>query len=110
VNRVWARVLVVMFVVGTFCAIRASACSCLVGPGPQGTCEDFKLRGPSFVDTVIDIENPPKESWRNPDQGGLSRYRFRVDENIRGFDQKEVDVYSGRGFADCSYHFRIGES
>lgn len=25
-------------------------------------------------------------------------------------DAKEVDVYSGRGGADCSYHFRLGET
>lgn len=109
-NRAWARVLMAMFAIGTFCVTRSSACSCVDGPGLPGTCGDFKLRGPSFVGTVIDIQNPPKEEWRNPDQGGFSRYRFRVDENIGGFDQKEVDVYSGRGFTDCSYHFRKGVS
>jgi hypothetical protein len=40
----------------------------------------------------------------------LSRYRFRIDENISGFEEKEVDIYSGRGGGDCSYHFRMGES
>jgi hypothetical protein len=110
VNRTWTRLLIAMFAIGTFSATRTSACSCVGGPGPKGTCGDITLRGPSFVGTVIDIENPAQTEWRNPDQGGLSRYRFRVDENLSGFDQKEVDIYSGRGFADCSYHFRKGES
>jgi hypothetical protein len=69
----------------------------------------LKPIGPSFVGTVIDIENPPDER-RGADQSGLSRYRFRVDENISGFKEKEVDVYSGRGGADCSYHFRMERS
>jgi hypothetical protein len=69
----------------------------------------LKATGASFVGTVIDIENPPDER-RGADQIGLSRYRFRVDENINGFEEKEVDVYSGRGSGDCSYHFRMGQS
>jgi hypothetical protein len=57
--------------------------------------------------TVLDIDNPP------PDEGGtgtsgLSRYRFSVDENIIGAKGGEIDVYSGRGGGDCSYHFRKG--
>jgi hypothetical protein len=58
-----------------------------------------------FVGTVLDIENPPSD-----DGGlggpGLSRYHFRIDENIAGTASKEIEVYSGRGGADCSYHFR----
>ena len=72
-------------------------------------CADLKSIGPSFVGTVINIENPPNEEVV-ADQSGLSRYRFRIDENISGFEEKEVDIYSGRGGGDCSYHFRMGES
>jgi hypothetical protein len=64
---------------------------------------------PAFVGTVIGIENPPNER-PGGDQTGLSRYRFRIDENISGFEEKEVDIYSGRVGGDCSYHFRMGES
>jgi hypothetical protein len=61
-----------------------------------------------FVGTVVDIENPPDER-RGADQSGSARYKFRVDENIHGMAAKEVDVFSGRGGADCSYHFQLGE-
>ena len=104
-----ARILVVILALETFCAHRSLACSCAVLRNRPGNCSDLKATGPSFVGTVIDIQNPPDER-RGADQSGLSRYRFRVDENISGFDEKEVDVYSGRGSADCSYHFRMGES
>jgi hypothetical protein len=81
------------------------ACSCArVAPG---TCPSIKEAGTIFVGTVIDVENPPDER-QGADQSGLSRYRFRVDENINGVDVKQIDVYSGRGGADCSYHFQLG--
>ena len=105
-----ARVLVVSLTLATFGAHRLLACSCTTGSLQiAGHCSDSKPMGPSFVGTVIDIENPPDER-RGADQTGLSRYRFRVDENIEGFAETEVDVYSGRGGADCSYHFRMGPS
>jgi hypothetical protein len=104
-----ARILVLVLAVATFGAHRSLACSCTVEADAAGTCRDLKVPGPSFVGTVVDIENPADER-RGADQSGLSRYRFRVDENISGFEEKEVDVYSGRGGADCSYHFRMGES
>jgi hypothetical protein len=109
-TAILARVLVVLLTLATFCAHRSLACSC-IGMSLQlsGHCSDSKPTGPSFVGTVIDIENPPDER-RGADQSGLSHYRFRVDENIEGFAEKEVDVYSGRGGADCSYHFRTGQS
>jgi hypothetical protein len=100
---------VIILTLAAFCTHRSLACSCAVGPQSPGNCRDLKATGPSFVGTVIDIENPPNEQ-RGADQRGLSRYRFRVDENISGFDEKEVDIYSGRGGADCSYHFRMGQS
>jgi hypothetical protein len=73
------------------------------GPAPIARKLVFPLWGQSS------IENPPDER-RGADQNGTSRYRFRVNENINGMDAKEVDVYSGRGGADCSYHFRLGET
>jgi hypothetical protein len=87
--------------------LRTLACSC--GQAGPGTCGDFAALGPSFVGTVIDVENPPDER-RDADESGLSRYRFRIEENLIGFSEKEVDIYSGRGSADCSYHFRLGQS
>jgi len=85
----------------------ARACSC-VRLGPT-TCPDFKVGGTSFVGTVIDIENPAADT-KGADQSGESRYRFRIDENINGVVAKELDVYSGRGGADCSVHFQLGKS
>ncbi len=83
------------------------SCSCAT-PAPS-KCEGFHKDGPIFVGTVVDIENPPDET-RGADQTGVSRYHFRVDENIFGISAKEVDVYSGSGGADCSYHFRTGDT
>jgi hypothetical protein len=103
------RTLVVILAFGIFCTHPAMACSCGSLPSLPGNCHEWKATGPSFVGTVIDIENPADER-RGADQSGLSRYRFRVDENISGFEEKEVDVYSGRGGADCSYHFQMGQS
>jgi hypothetical protein len=108
-SRAWVRVSIALFVVGTLGAERSPACSCLHTPRPSN-CADLKPIGPSFVGTVTDIENPPDDRRGVRDQSGLSRYRFRVDENISGFEEKEVDVYSGRGGGDCSYHFRMGQS
>jgi hypothetical protein len=104
----WVRVSIAVLVVGTFCAQRSPACSCLMVHRPSN-CADLKPIGPGFVGTVIDIENPP-DVRRGADQSGLARYRFRVDENISGFEEKEVDIYSGRGGGDCSYHFTFGIS
>jgi hypothetical protein len=109
VNRSLGCLLVVILAFGTFCAHRSLACTCVSPPNAPGHCGDLKATGPSFVGTVIEIENPPDER-RGADQSGLSRYRFRVDENISGFEEKEVDVYSGRRGADCSYHFPMGQS
>jgi len=88
------------------CSQFSLACSC-GGPGPQ-VCGGLSATDVIFVGTVLDIENPPSD-----DGGlggpGLSRYHFRIDENIAGTGSKEIDVYSGRGGADCSYHFRQNE-
>jgi hypothetical protein len=107
-GRAWIRVSIALLAAGTFFAERSPACSCATAPRPSN-CADLKPIGPSFVGTVIEIENPPNER-DVADQSGLSRYRFRINENISGFEEKEVDISSGRGGGDCSYHFRMGES
>jgi hypothetical protein len=101
------RYLLTLVAVVGFCIPVSWACSC--GRSAPGTCPDIKKVGSSFVGKVIDIENPPDER-RGADQSGTSRYRFRVDENISGVDVKELDVYSGRGGADCSCHFQLGDT
>ncbi|HVZ18256.1 MAG TPA: hypothetical protein VG897_14135, partial [Terriglobales bacterium] len=83
------------------------ACSCS-SPGPA-PCGDLKNAGMAFVGTVTHIENPPDEK-KGTFQGGTSRYRFTVDEDINGMKANEVDVYSGRGGADCSFHFSLGKT
>jgi len=71
-----------------------------------------------FVGTVESIENPPPDfdqaakssvDMRTVDQSGYARYHFRVDEKISGTQTTDIDVFSGRGGADCSYHFQKGE-
>ena len=92
------------------------ACSC-GGPGPV-PCREFSRTSVVFVGTVGSIQNPPPDfdqadessaDMRTVDQSGYSRYHFRVDEKISGTQTIEIDVFSERGGADCSYHFRKGE-
>jgi hypothetical protein len=100
-----ARFLALLFFI-LFCSQVSLACSCgSAGPQP---CPGLSAKDAVFVGTVLDIENPP------PDDDGLggpgvSRYHFRIDENFAGTESKEIDVYSGRGGADCSYHFKQGQ-
>jgi hypothetical protein len=61
-----------------------------------------------FVGTVITAENPPDLSMFEG-QVGQARYTFRVEEAFSSGIPKQIDVSSGRGGADCSFHFRIGE-
>lgn len=84
----------------------SAACTC-VWDEPESSCQKVNDLGVVFVGTVIDIENPPNEQERFGT--GISRYHFRVDENIHGMKLKEVDVYSGRGGGDCSFHFKKNE-
>ncbi len=83
----------------------AFACSCAqLGPAPCGGMSKSEV---IFVGTVMDVENPATE--KREDQGGISRYKFRVNEVLSGVDKTVVEVYSGRGGGDCSYHFILGQ-
>jgi hypothetical protein len=92
------------------------ACSCArSGPVP---CGEFSSTSVVFVGTVETIQNPPPDfdradessaDMRTVDQSGYSRYHFQIDEKISGTQMAEIDVFSGRGGGDCSYHFRRGE-
>lgn len=90
-------------------------CSC-GGPGPV-PCGGLSPTTFVFVGTVESIENPPPDfnqpaesrvDMRTVDQSGYSRYHFRVDEKISGIQTTDIDVFSGRGGGDCSYHFQKG--
>lgn len=82
----------------------AFACSC--ADFTPRSCNLLANRNESiFVGTVIKIENPPKEGDR---RGGIARYHFRVKEWLSRDAQTEVDVFSGRGEADCSFWFKTG--
>ena len=81
-------------------------------------CGEFSPTSLVFVGTVESIENPPPDfdqaakssvDMRTVDQSGYARYHFRVDEKISGTQTTDIDVFSGRGGADCSYHFQKGE-
>ena len=84
----------------------ARACSSSErGPGP---CRLLKEGSAIFVGTVVDVENPPNPDAKVGDSG-VSRYTFAVSETFTGVSTGEVVVYSGRGGADCSFHFKKGE-
>ena len=100
-----ARSLFVVLLVVTHLGI-ARACTC-AGRGPE-PCRLLKEASAIFLGNVVDIENPPNPESKVGDTG-VSRYRFRVDERFAGINVRDVDIYSGRGGADCSYHFRLGE-
>jgi hypothetical protein len=85
----------------------AHACSC-IGPGPQPCRLLLKESTAIFVGTVVEIENPPDPDPK-ASQAGQARYTFAVSERFAGTARGEVVVYSGRGGADCSYHFQKGE-
>jgi len=77
-------------------------------PGPTPCGGGLSANGVLFVGTVMHIDNPP------PNDGGLggpgeSQYRFHIDEKLTGTQDREIDIYSGRGGADCSYHFQLGQ-
>lgn len=64
----------------------------------------------AFVGTVLSVQNAPNDDPAARDSGtGTAHYRFRVDENFFGLPLSELDVYSGRGGADCSFHFKEGK-
>lgn len=100
-----ARVVALLLLIPS-CSQIILACSC-VSTGPQ-PCHGFSATDVVFIGTVLTIDNPPPESG-GLFGSGLSRYHFRVDENIVGADTTEIDVYSGQGGADCSYHFKKGQ-
>lgn len=91
------------------------ACSC-AEPGPV-PCGELSPTSVVFVGTVETIENPPPDfdqaassvDMRSVDQSGYARYHFRVDEKISGTQTTDIDVFSGRGGSDCSYHFEKGQ-
>jgi hypothetical protein len=56
----------------------------------------------------VEVENPPNPDSKVGDTG-QSRYTFAVSETFAGTSGGEAIVYSGRGGADCSYHFKKGE-
>ena len=104
------RLLIILFALLTACG-SVSACSCVeVGDPNPPPCARINPADVIFVGTVVEIENPAYEvSTENP-QVLLTRYRFRIDETISKLEgEKEIDVYSGRGGADCSYHFEKGK-
>jgi hypothetical protein len=83
-------------------------CSC-VDWAARGACPLMKdAKEVIFSGTVLSAENPP-ESSTIEGQVGEARYTFRVEEPFSSGVPNQVDVYSGRGGADCSVHFRIGE-
>jgi hypothetical protein len=95
-------------IVGYWSVPSSPACSC--GQPAPGKCASLKEEGDIFVGTVVAIENPPNDDPTARDPGtGVSRYHFRIDEKFTDVPGAEVDVYSGRGGADCSFHFKQGE-
>jgi hypothetical protein len=83
----------------------AFACSCSM-PGPT-PCSGLSQNEVVFVGTVMHVDNPPPDDGRLGGPGE-AHYRFHVDEKLAGTQDEEIDIYSGRGGADCSYHFQPG--
>lgn len=85
----------------------ARACSCS-GPDPLPINLLLKESDAIFVGTVVEVENPPDPDPRGPETG-QARYTFAVSEEFAGALSGKAVVYSGRGGADCSAHFKPDE-
>lgn len=80
------------------------ACSCSMPvPAP---CRGLSPSTVLFVGTVLHVDNPPADDAMG---GGEAHYRFRIDDRLAGTQDPEIDIYSGRGGGDCSYHFQQGQ-
>jgi hypothetical protein len=99
----WALVLVIWntpaLLFGCSCGDLAARGAC---PLMKNTSEVI------FSGTVLAAENPPEPSTLER-QSGQARYTFQVEEAFSTGIPKQIDVYSGRGGADCSVHFRVRE-
>ena len=84
------------------------ACGC-VTPGPVPCPDALRSDEVLFVGTVLHVDNPPPEYGGQDNNSGLSRYTFRIDERFTGSQGAVVDILSGRGGGDCSYHFQQGQ-
>jgi hypothetical protein len=99
----WA---VALFIWSTPALVFGCSCGDLVA---RGACPLMKnAEEVIFSGTVLSAENPP-EAGTIEGQVGKARHTFRVEEVFSSRIPKQVDVYSARGGADCSVHFRIGE-
>jgi hypothetical protein len=83
----------------------AFACSCVV---PNPVCQTFWNASAVFVGDVESIEDLPGEAV--PTFPSSRRVHLRVREEFRGAYVDEVDVFTGRGGADCGYAFSVGAS
>jgi hypothetical protein len=84
------------------------ACGCGM-PGPVLCPGGFGSDEVLFVGTVVHADNPAPEYGGQPNSSGLSRYTFQIDERFASAQEQMLDVYSGRGGGDCSYHFQQGQ-
>jgi len=99
------RIALLLTLAGVVCFTHeALACSCVDHIPIKCRASESNI---VFVGTVLSIDNPASD--RSNDQGGIARYHFRVDEQLSGVNGNEIDVYSTRGGADCSFHFEKGE-
>lgn len=86
------------------------ACSC--GEAAPRPCPWGKPGTMAFAGTVLSVENPPVDDDQGTpkDHGsGVAHYHFQIDEAFFGVKGHEIDIYSGRGGADCSAHFKQGK-
>lgn len=111
----WQFRLPILLAALLFCVSPSLACQC--GPiggdpivsGAQSKCPDpanAKESGTAFIGTPISVgpvQGPPTSELA---PGYI--YHFQVDENFRGADSKEVDVYTGSGGGDCGTRFDLG--
>jgi hypothetical protein len=104
--KIWRLIMIFAFLALTLPGL-AHACTC-GGSGPLPCNRLLKESDAIFVGTVVEVENPPDPDPRGPETG-QARYTFAVSEEFAGSLSGEAVVYSGRGGADCSAHFKRGE-
>lgn len=86
---------------------RADACSCM---GPGAPCAAFGSASAVFVGTVTGARERKSEGKKGEIDWTPVVFKFSVSQAFSGVEGTEVEVATGRGFGDCGYPFRRGET
>jgi hypothetical protein len=93
------------FVLISFFAQTASACSCRFGGGAP--CEEYWQADTVFSGLALSSSRLPVDYGSYKTTRRL--VRFTMEESFRGINSNEVEVITGLGGGDCGFQFKHGE-